>query len=215
MKYEAVIFDLDGTLVDSLADIGDSMNRALRENGLKEHPIVDYRFMVGDGVRILAQRAVKEKPAAFEQVFREYCAYYKNASRVKTKPYPGIMELLEGLVDQGLKICVFSNKPHKDTIAVVEHFFPKLAFAAVQGQVEGVPVKPDPQGALHIASKLNLVPAQCLYCGDTDVDVRCAKNAGMVSVGVTWGFRPREELAEADYLVDTPQDILKIALCHE
>lgn len=213
MRYEAVIFDLDGTLVNSLEDIGDSMNRALRENGLKEHPIWDYRFMVGDGVRILTERAVKEQPQVFEKVFSDYCAYYEEASRIKSKPYSGITELLEGLVKQGMKICVFSNKPHKDTVAVVAHFFPDINFTIVQGQVEGVPVKPDPKGAIRIANKLNLMPDQCLYCGDTNVDVQCAKNAGMASVGVTWGFRPREELASATYLADAPQDILHIALC--
>ena len=211
MKCSAVIFDLDGTLVDSLQDIGDSMNLALKENGLRGHPIEKYRYMVGNGAATLARRAAAERPESYQAVLAAYRAYYEKRCMTKTKPYPGIPNMLEELARLGVRACVFSNKPDSDTQAVVRHFFPEAGFCLVRGQLEGVPVKPDPQGALRIAGELGLPPDQIFYCGDTGVDVQCARNAGMLSVGVTWGFRPREELREAAYIVDAPDEIVNLA----
>jgi len=208
--YQAILFDLDGTLTNTLEDIAFAMNRALRMHGLPEHPVEKYRYLVGSGARKLAQRAVGERGDVMESVLKTYQAYYQEHNLDKTCPYEGVTELLEALQKQGVKLCVFSNKPHADTCRVVEHFFPEVHFAAVRGQMEGVPVKPDPAGALAMAEALGVAPADFLYLGDTDVDMICARNAGMRPVGVTWGFRDEEELraAGAERLIHHPMDLL-------
>ena len=208
--YQAVLFDLDGTLTNTLEDIAFAMNRALRIHGLPEHPVEKYRYLVGSGARMLAKRAVGQRDDVMESVLQTYQAYYQEHNLDRTAPYEGVTELLEALQKRGVKLCVFSNKPHADTCRVVEHFFPGIAFAAVRGQMEGVPVKPDPAGALAMAEALGVAPADFLYLGDTDVDMICARNAGMRPVGVTWGFRDEEELraAGAERLIHHPMDLL-------
>ena len=134
MAIKAVLFDLDGTLLDTLQDIADSMNRALRENGLPEHPVDAYRYFVGDGVKTLAQRATGFREDAIPAVLNAYQAYYSAASRNTTRPYPGIMEMLAALNARSLPVCVFSNKPHPDTLTVTAYYFPKISFAAIRGQ---------------------------------------------------------------------------------
>lgn len=207
--HQAVMFDLDGTLTNSLMDIAFAMNRALRLHGLPEHPVAAYRYMVGDGARVLAQRAVGERAELAETVLREYQAYYQEHNLEWTKPYEGIVQLLRALQAKGVKLCVFSNKPHADTCRVVEHSFPEIDFAVVRGQMEGVPVKPDPAGALAVAREVGVVPEDFLYLGDTNVDMRCARNAGMHPIGVTWGFREAEELlaAGAERLIHHPMEL--------
>lgn len=208
--YQAVLFDLDGTLTNTLEDIAFAMNRALRLHGLPEHPVDAYRYMVGDGAKVLAQRAVGEKAELAGEVQRTYQAYYQEHNLDRTRPYGGIPELLEALQTRGVKLCVFSNKPHADTCRVVAHFFPGVRFAVVRGQVEGVPVKPDPAGALAVAGEAGVAPEDFLYLGDTNVDMRCALRAGMHPVGVTWGFRTAEELldAGAERLLNDPLELL-------
>lgn len=207
--YRAVLFDLDGTLTNTLEDIAFAMNRALRLHGLMEHPVEKYRYLVGSGARTLARRAVGERADLAESVLQTYQAYYQEHNLDKTAPYAGITEMLAELQRRGVKLCVFSNKPHADTCRVVAHFFPEIAFAAVRGQMEGVPVKPDPAGALALAEQLGVAPADFLYLGDTDVDMLCARNAGMQPVGVTWGFRDEEELraAGAQRLIHHPMEL--------
>ena len=207
--YRAVLFDLDGTLTNTLEDIAFAMNRALRMHGLPEHPVEKYRYLVGSGAKKLAQRAVGERADLAESVLQTYQAYYQEHNLDKTAPYAGITEMLAELQRRGVKLCVFSNKPHADTCRVVAHFFPGVAFAAVRGQMEGVPVKPDPAGALALAEQLGVAPADFLYLGDTDVDMLCARNAGMQPVGVTWGFRDEEELraAGAQRLIHHPMEL--------
>ncbi len=206
---QAVLFDLDGTLTNTLEDIAFAMNRALRLHGLPEHPVAAYRYMVGDGARVLARRAVGERADMAETMFREYQAYYQEHNLDRTQPYEGIVQLLESLQQKGVKLCVFSNKPHGDTCRVVEHFFPQIRFAVVRGQIEGVPVKPDPAGALAVAEAIGVAPEDFLYLGDTNVDMRCARNAGMHPIGVTWGFREAEELLEAgaEQLLHHPMEL--------
>jgi len=208
--YQAVLFDLDGTLTNTLEDISFAMNRALRLNGLPEYPVDAYRYLVGNGAKVLAQRAVGERRELAEAVQRTYQAYYQEHSLDRTRPYEGIPELLAELQRRGVKLCVFSNKPHKDTCRVVEHFFPQVDFAVVRGQMEGVPVKPDPAGALAAAEAVGVPPEDFLYLGDTDVDMCCARNAGMHAIGVTWGFRTAEELlaAGAERLIHQPLELL-------
>ena len=206
----AVLFDLDGTLTNTLDDIADAMNRSLRLHGLPEWPVEAYRYLVGDGAKKLAERAVRERQELALSVQKEYQAYYEKHTRVKTQPYAGVPEMLRALQDRGVPLAVFSNKPDADTKGVVSHFFPDIAFAVVRGQVEGVPVKPDPTGALAVAERLGVQPDEVLYLGDTSTDMQCALNAGMHPVGALWGFRTEEELhsSGAEHIIDAPQDIL-------
>lgn len=207
----AVLFDLDGTLTDTLRDIADAMNRALRLHDLPEWPVDAYRYLVGDGARKLAERAVRDRLDLHSAVLREYQAYYERHTLVTTRPYDGIPELLKALQARGVKLAVFSNKPDADTKGVVRHFFPEIDWAVVRGQVEGVPVKPDPTGALAAAAEMDVDPAEILYLGDTATDMCCAVNAGMYPVGALWGFRTAEELTQngARHLAEHPADVLK------
>lgn len=207
---QAVLFDLDGTLTNTLEDIAFAMNRALGRHGLPQHPVDAYRYMVGNGARVLARRAVGGETALAESVQQAYQAYYERHNLVHTRPYAGIPALLAGLQAKGLKLCVFSNKPHADTCHVVAHFFPETEFAVVRGQQEGVPVKPDPTGALLVAKALGIPPESFLYLGDTDVDMLCARQAGMHPVGAAWGFRGEEELrrAGAERILHKPEELL-------
>ena len=206
----AVLFDLDGTLTDTLVDIADAMNRALRLHGLPEWPLEAYRYLVGDGAKKLAERAVRDRQELALSVQRAYQAYYETHTLVKTRPYDGVPELLRTLQEMGLKLAVFSNKPDADTKGVVAHFFPEIRWAAVRGQVEGVPVKPDPTGALAVARAMDVPPDEVLYLGDTSTDMQCALNAGMYPVGALWGFRTAQELEEsgAAVLAAHPADVL-------
>jgi len=213
--YQAAVFDLDGTLTNTLGDIAGAMNRSLRLHGLPEHDVDAYRYMVGDGVRALAQRAVGERQDVMESVLKEYQSYYHGHSLDTTRPYEGIDSLLDWLARQGMKLCVFSNKPHADTCRVVAHFFPGVDFAVVRGAMDGVAVKPDPAGALLAAEEMNVAPENCLYFGDTSVDMICAVRAGMHPVGVTWGFREEKELRDsgAEFILHHPDECqMKISL---
>jgi len=207
---KAVLFDLDGTLTNTLADIAAAMNRALAAQGLPLWETDDYRYLVGNGARTLAQRAVRERADLLEPVLASYQQYYETHNRVRTRPYPGIPELLQALTDRQIPCCVLSNKPHADTLEVVHFFFPDIPFAVIQGQTERWPLKPAPDAALHIAETLHLPPADFMYLGDTAVDMTCACRAGMRPVGVLWGFRTEKELTEngADLLLSAPMDLL-------
>lgn len=208
----AVLFDLDGTLTNTLDDIADAMNRSLRLHGLPEWPVDAYRYLVGDGAKKLAERAVRDRGELALSVQREYQAYYQAHTRVKTKPYDGVPEMLQALQAREIPLAVFSNKPDADTRNVVAHFFPEIKWAAVRGQVEGVPVKPDPAGALAVAEALGAAPDEVLYLGDTSTDMQCALNAGMHPVGVLWGFRTEAELCEngAECVISHPIDLLSV-----
>ena len=197
IMYKAVIFDLDGTLTNTLDDIADAMNRALRLNGLPEYPVDAYRYLVGNGARKLAERAVGARQELQAQVLSEYQHYYERHTRVKTRPYDGIPALLAALQARGLRLCVLSNKPHADTVNVVRFFFPEVDWAVIRGQQEGVPVKPDPAGARAILDELGVKAEECLYLGDTSVDMETARRAGMFPVGVLWGFREEKELLDS------------------
>lgn len=208
----AVLFDLDGTLTNTLQDIGDAMNRALRLHDLPEWPLDAYRYLVGDGAKKLAQRAVRDRQELALSVQKEYQAYYEKHTLVATRPYDGVPEMLKALQERQIKLAVFSNKPDADTKNVVAHFFPEINWASVRGQVEGVPVKPDPMGALLTAQAMGVQPAEVLYLGDTSTDMCCAVNAGMIPVGVLWGFREESELRQngAVHLLSRPKDIFTL-----
>ena len=209
--YKAVLFDLDGTLTDTLQDIADAMNRALRLHGLPEWPVDAYRYLVGDGARKLAERAVRDRSDLQASVLREYQAYYERHTLVQTRPYDGVPALLAALQHRGLRLGVLSNKPDADTRGVVQHFFPEINWAVVRGQVEGVPVKPDPTGALLAAEQMGVDPAEVLYLGDTAVDMQTAVRAGMFPIGALWGFRTAEELRQsgAMHLAESPEALQK------
>ena len=210
MAVKAALFDLDGTLTNTLMDIANAMNRALRMHGLEAFSVNDYRYLVGDGVRKLAERACRGRTELEDSVRQAYQAYYREHARERTAPYEGVPEMLKELARLGIRLAVFSNKPHADTCAVVGYFFPDIDFEVVRGQVEGVPVKPDPAGALAIAEEMGLKPEDFVYLGDTATDMRCAVNAGMRPIGVLWGFRTAEELLEsgAQALIEHPSQLM-------
>lgn len=206
-----MLFDLDGTLIDSLADIAAAMNLTLSRHGFAEHPVADYRYHVGDGMDMLVYRTLpetrREDAALRESLVRAMKRIYADQWHKQSAPYPGILPLLRRLQALPIRKGVLSNKPDEFTEVMVEHFFPEFAWDTVRGARPGVPVKPDPQAALDILAEWQVSPSRVLYVGDTRTDILTAKNAGMPAVGVTWGFRDREELAAngADWIIDTPE----------
>ncbi len=210
MGCDAVVFDLDGTLLDTLEDLAASMNRTLAAHGFPPHPVDSYRYFVGQGMASLARAAAPEGTPgeALDSVRRGMEADYAEHWAVATRPYPGIPEAIAALRGRGLPLAVFSNKPDRFTKIVVERFFPAGAFAHVQGAKEGVPMKPDPAGALEIARELGVPPERTAYVGDTDTDMKTGAAAGMYTVGVEWGFRP-ELLRDngAVVIVARPEDL--------
>lgn len=211
---KAIIFDLDGTLINSLPDISAAMNRALESHGLPIYDEEAYQYMIGDGVANLAKRAVGDHTQYLDHVLSAYRADYAKNSRVNTCPYDGIPEMLDALSHTGLKICVFSNKDMADTVSVVNHYFPHIPFAAIRGKTEDMPIKPDPAGALKIAADLGVSPDECWYVGDTNTDMKCGNNAGMETVGVLWGFRKEDELlaSGARHIAPAPENLMDIFL---
>ncbi len=213
MNYKAVLFDLDGTLLDSLEDLADSMNAVLRRNGHPEHPLEAYRYFVGDGVEALARRVLPEghrDEAAIAACIEQMREEYKDRWDKKTRPYPGIPELLDALTERAVKLGVLSNKPDATTRTMVAALLPRWSFDDVVGARPEVPRKPDPAGALEIARRLAVAPAEFLYLGDTDTDMKTAVAAGMFPVGALWGFRDAEELTAsgAKVLIEKPTDLL-------
>ncbi len=213
MKIKAIIFDLDGTLLDTLGDLADSMNDALRRMAFPAHALPAYRQMVGDGAQTLATRAlpaVHRDEATISKAYDLYRDSYSRRWDFDSPPFPGIPELLAALVERGVRLAVYSNKPDVFTQLVVAKLLPGWPWEVVLGQVEGTPKKPAPDGAVIVAKRLGLEPGEILFLGDSDVDILCANDAGMLSVGAGWGFRDREELraAGAARLVDAPLEVL-------
>ncbi|WP_141588133.1 HAD family hydrolase [Myxococcus sp. AB056] len=195
MLLRAVIFDLDGTLVDSLGDIADATNHALAHHGLPTHPESAYLRFVGSGVRELIRRAVPSgQDALIEPVLATYKAYYDGHLFDRTAHYPGIPEMLTALAAQGTKLAVLSNKSDDFVKRLVARLLPQASFAAVYGERPELPRKPDPTAALALASELDVPPAACAFVGDTSIDMDTARAAGMYGVGVAWGFREVDEL---------------------
>lgn len=213
MKFKAAIFDLDGTLVDSLNDIADSMNHVLSVHGFPLHPVSDYRFFVGEGMRVLVTRALPQGLSdqklidlCLSQMKEEYSRIWNH----KTRVYDGILQLLKYLSDQGFVLTVLSNKPHEFTVKVINHYFGNSVFKEVVGA--GIfPPKPDPAAALSIARLCQISPSDFLYLGDSAVDMKTAKSAGMFACGCLWGFRGREELLDsgADLIVEEPKSVIR------
>jgi len=216
MTDSAVIFDLDGTLLDTLADIAESANRALSAEGFAGHPIDDYRGFVGNGVSMLMQRALPEDhrhPETIARCAEQFRTVYRENWNVRTKPYAGIRDVVRQLVERRWKLGVLSNKPHEFTVKCVDEFFDG-EFQSVLGQRDGVLPKPDPSGVFEIVQQLAVPLDRCLFVGDSSVDMETARNAGTTAVGVTWGFRSRQELLDhgAQIVCDTPAQLLPLLI---
>ena len=212
-----VIFDLDGTLLNTIADLAHSTNYALNKLGYPTHEIEKYNFMVGNGIDKLFERALPEGEKSKENVLRvrkEFVPYYDIHNADDSRPYPGIPELLSYLQDAGIQITVASNKYQAATQKLIDHYFPEIHFIAVFGQREGVKVKPDPTVVFDILEIAKVTKEEVLYVGDSGVDMQTAANAGVTACGVTWGFRPRAELEEfsPQYIVDTAEEIKRLIL---
>lgn len=210
---EAYIFDLDGTLIDSLADIAESINRMLDDRGYPRCRPEDFKQMVGDGMEKLVERALPEAVREESLILicvEEYRAHYDQLWQEQTRPYEGILEMLAALKARGVKLGVISNKAHRFTVPMTEHFFGRTVFDHILGQRAEVPRKPAPDGAHEMASVLGVEVSKCAYVGDSGIDMAFAKNAGMLGIGVSWGFRSVAELREhgADLIVDSPSELL-------
>lgn len=217
--YRTVIFDLDGTLLNTLEDLADAGNWVCRRNGWPEHSLEEYRAMVGHGISNLVQKFSPEgcrSPLMLVNTLAQFNEYYGAHNMDKTLPYDGMPELVAELGRRNMKLAVYSNKADEFSRQIVERYFPG-AFTLVRGKVRGVPVKPDPTGVRQILTELGADPDQTLFVGDSSVDMETAHNAGLAACGVTWGFRSRESLAAAgaDFLADTPEELSGVILDRE
>lgn len=197
MSFDAVVFDLDGTLLDSLDDIAAAANRVLGELGKPTYPVSDYKQLVGDGLAMLFQRALPEcevKPELKADCMRRFEHAYSECWNNQSKPYEGIVELLKNLNDRSVSLSVLSNKAEDFTKRCVQHFFGNITFAYVLGQTDRFPRKPDPASAKWLVSQLGIDIDRIAYVGDTNTDMKTALGSGLHAIGVTWGFRPESEL---------------------
>lgn len=210
----AVIFDLDGTLSDSINSIKYCCDLALETVGFGPFTVEQYKYFVGDGAANLVRRALSAggdtENVHFEEVFAAYKRIFKDNCMYQVKPYEGIPELLASLKEKGIKLAVLSNKPHAETVNVIETLFGKGYFDIIQGQKENVAIKPSPEGVFQILEQLQLTADDILYLGDTATDMKTGKSAGAFTVGALWGFRKREELEEnhADAIIAHPLELL-------
>lgn len=210
-----VVFDLDGTLIDSIKDLAVSCNYALSRHSYPTHEISAYKLFVGNGVHKLVERALpatSRDEASKEVVLKDFIAHYEKNSMCRTKPYDGIMGLLNELKLKGYKLAVASNKYQEAVTKIVDHYFPIVEFDSVLGQRDGFAPKPDPEIIIETMRALSVGRKDCYYLGDSSVDMEAAKRAEVHAVGVSWGFRTTKELVDhgADFIIDTPSDFLKI-----
>ena len=213
---QAYIFDLDGTLIDSLADIAESINRMLDDRGYPRCAPKDFKQMVGDGMEKLVERALPEAVREEKLILtcvEEYRAHYDTLWNAQTRPYEGINEMLAALKARGVKLGVISNKAHRFTVPMTEHFFGTEIFDHILGQRAEVPRKPDAAGAHEMAAVLGVDVTACAYVGDSGIDMAFAKNSEMLGIGVSWGFRSVEELRKhgARMIVDHPRELLTLS----
>lgn len=215
MSYQAVLFDLDGTLLDTIDDLADSTNRALKRMGLPAHPAESYKYFIGDGVENIARRALGQAgndADAVAQCIIWMRQEYSKRWAEKTRPYDGVGEMLTALAGRRVAMAILSNKPDEFTRLIVAELLGHWRFEPVRGARDDAPPKPDPAVALEIARSLQVPPAKFLYLGDTNTDMQTANAAGMYAVGATWGFRPAQELLDsgAKTLIDRPCELLSL-----
>ena len=212
---QAAIFDLDGTLLNTLPSIAFYGNQALAKHGLPAIETEEYKYLVGEGAKLLVERMLAKvgaDPAMFDAVYADYRAAYDAKPAYKTTYYDGILELLGAFQKWGIPMTVFSNKPEAQVEGVLEAFFPKDTFKVILGQQEGLARKPDPEGVFRICEELQVKPQKCMYIGDTATDMQTGKAAGCLTVGVSWGFRTIEELldARAYAVAEKPMELLQL-----
>ena len=215
MYFKAVIFDLDGTLLDTLEDIANSANSMLTGYGFPSHEVHAYRYFVGDGINTLVSRVLPAEKRNDDTIAECVKVFRENYSRnwnVNTKMYDGIPELLDALTAKQIKMAILSNKLDDFTKLCVRGLLPNWSFEMILGQRDGIPQKPDPRGAHEIAENLGISPERFLYLGDTGIDMETATNAKMFPVGALWGFRPPDELREhgAKALIERPMELLTL-----
>ncbi len=218
MPYKAFIFDLDGTLLNTLSDIANACNTMLQRHGWPQHEDNAYRQFVGNGFAMLTKRVLPPsvlenlEDQALQELINEGKALYHASLHVRTKPYDGIPEALSELKKRNVSMAVLSNKPDPETKELVSYFFPGI-FSVVHGGRDGVPLKPDPAAVNETIAELGATRETCAYVGDSNVDMKTAANAGLFSIGVTWGFRGEEELASANAsaLVRKAEELLQYA----
>jgi phosphoglycolate phosphatase len=215
--FQAVIFDLDGTLLDTLADIGNAVNHMLTEFGFPTHTLKDYRRFIGNGISKLVFLALPlegRSDVMFDNCLNRVREIYREHWNRETRPYDGILDMLDRLKQKEVPMAVLSNKPHDFTVRYVSAYFDRWEFKVVMGQNDRFPIKPDPAAALDIAGQIGLPPSAFLFVGDSGVDMKTAAAAGMHSVGVGWGFKGPRELLESgcQTLVSHPREILELLI---
>ena len=214
--FTHVIFDLDGTVLDTLDDLANSVNWVCEQHGWPIHRRDAYKYFVGNGMVKLLERATPDEakqPGLWEQVQEQFHTYYGQHKADNTRPYEGMERVLNRLKEAGVSIAVLTNKPHTAAQPIMEQYYPGV-FPVVQGALPGVPVKPDPTLLLQLMERMGAGPESTLFVGDSNVDIQTAKNGGLFSCGVLWGFRTRQELEGegADRIAAKPEDLLNIIL---
>ncbi len=210
------IFDLDGTLLNTIKDLGEAVNYALDRNGFHTHSIASYPFFVGNGVKRLIERALPEdgrkNSTIVKNMLTDFKQFYNEHNTDKTTPYDGIPQLLDQLNEMGVQLAVASNKYQQATHKIINHFFPHINWVAIAGQQDGIPIKPDPSIIFMILAQTRVAKQDTIYIGDSGIDMDTARRACVDSIGVSWGFRPVKELKEynANVIVNRPQDIIPI-----
>ena len=213
MPYKAVIFDLDGTLVDTLADLTDAMNFALKKLAQPARSPDDCRMMIGSGVRNFAKRALKEdKQHLVDDILVEMRAFYTQNCLNRTRPYDGIVQTVSQLAGRGIALAVCTNKDQGDAKRIIDHFFGKSTFDQVVGARQGCPIKPHRQITAAIVDSFGLNPREMVFVGDSDIDIATAENGQIPFIGVSWGFRTADELqaAGAEIIIDFPEELVKL-----
>ena len=212
--YKGVIFDLDGTLIDSLSDIRKFCNKVLARYDYPTHTLDKYHEWVGNGARKLVERALPSgfDPVKFEQIYAEYLHIYEHDEHTESVLYDGIPELLDRLTEQNIPFAICTNKPQKVMLKTIASYFSKWQFVSAVGQKDGEPRKPDPSGALGIAKLMGLSPDQVLFVGDSAVDVKTSNAAGMISICTTKGYETRENIiaAQPDYMIEEHKELLDL-----